>query len=198
MIRAFSPKDISNFPEINILSYPEHNPKEYLFIKRKAFISCVVVIDKKYTILVEQFRPVIQQDTLEVPMGKIDPTDLSPKDALIRELQEECNLFIDDPYYLLVEKDNSTETKKIIFDSIKLKKDKENYLSPGFSNAKQYPFVVEFSTKYDNFLEQLNGFHLLSQESSINLQVQIINKDLIDKLDGISRYLIASYIVFNI
>ncbi|MGL4563308.1 MAG: NUDIX hydrolase [Brevinema sp.] len=194
MIRSFSAEDIADFPNIKILSYPATQPKKYLLIERKPFVSCLVIIDQKYTLLIKQFRPVIQQETLEIPMGKIESYDPSILSATIRELQEECNLFIQENSYLVVKNNKTSVEKHILFSSYQFKADIPNYTSPGFSNSKQYPFTLTLETQSGNFLEDLEGFHLCSQEQNLFVTLAEISPKLVSELEGITKYMVMDYL----
>ncbi|MGL4388423.1 MAG: NUDIX hydrolase [Brevinema sp.] len=201
MIRAFEEKDIPFFPNIKILS-PADSPKNYLLIERKPFVSCLIIIDQKYTILVRQFRPVIQQNTVEMPMGKIEEYDHSTLHAIIRELSEEISLFITadktdkDRAYLSIINSLTKDSKNIIFSSFKFTEEKVNYISPGFSNSKQYPFILELSTHSGDFLKECIGYELYSQENNLIVTVSEISKELMNHLDGLTRFTLISYL-FN-
>jgi ADP-ribose pyrophosphatase len=52
-----------------------------------------IVIDEDNRIgLVSQYRPVIKQQTKEIPAGVLDKDDLTAKEILIEELMEECEI----------------------------------------------------------------------------------------------------------
>ncbi|MGL4394403.1 MAG: NUDIX domain-containing protein [Brevinema sp.] len=194
MIRPFEEKDITSFPNIKILANPELS-KEYLLVERKPFISCFIVIDQKYTIFVEQFRPVINQITTEMPMGKIEETDLSPREATIRELAEEVSLFVDgNKAHLCVLDPKTKEFKDLEFSFYKFTEEKPIYVSPGFSNSKQHPFILELETPKDNFLDQIQGYELCSQESNLTVSFARISEELIDRLEGVTKFMLISYL----
>lgn len=87
--------------------------------------SAVMAINKeKKMLLVKQWREPIEQLTLEIPAGLIDPTDASPLDAMKRELNEEGGYHAD--YW-----------EKVV----------EFYSSPGFTNEKLYLFYCDTLTK---------------------------------------------------
>lgn len=87
--------------------------------------SAVMAINKdKKMLLVKQWREPIEQLTLEIPAGLIDPTDASPLDAMKRELNEEGGYHAD--YW---------------------EKVAEFYSSPGFTNEKLYLFYCDTLTK---------------------------------------------------
>lgn len=85
--------------------------------------AAICINDQKKMLLVEQWREAIKQLTLEIPAGMIDDTDVSPLDAMKRELNEEGGLKAD--YWEQVG---------------------EFYTSPGFSNEKLYLYYCDTLT----------------------------------------------------
>lgn len=51
----------------------------------------IVALDGEELVLVRQTRPVTEEQTLELPSGKIEPGE-TPAEAAARELAEECGL----------------------------------------------------------------------------------------------------------
>ena len=197
MIRNFNPQDIPNFPNIKILSYMKQNnvSKDYLLIERPPFISAFINIDNQYGIFIEQFRPIIDRTTLEIPMGKIEKFDLSVKDALIRELQEECNLFLEEESSFLLVKNIKTEaTTKLTFTNCDIVEESPNFLSPGFSTSQQYPFMISLTSSSEDITAFFEQHKLFSQEIDLKAHIKKLNKDLFDQLDGLSRYYLISFL----
>ena len=54
--------------------------------------AAICINDEKKMLLVTQWREAIKQLTLEIPAGMIDASDVSPLDAMKRELNEEGGL----------------------------------------------------------------------------------------------------------
>ncbi len=193
MIRKFTANDLINYPSIKILEYQKGDyKKEFLLVERKPFVSCLVVINNTYGIFVEQFRPIIDKNTLEIPMGKIEDFDTSPKEALIRELREEINLFLDDQAYLLLKDGN--QTIKLIFDSFNIIEHPSANIAPGFSLSTQYPYTLYLQSDRENLLTTINNFKLFSQEDNIKLHLKKLDESLLSELDGISRYYLMDFL----
>ncbi len=189
MIRKFTAKDLANYPNIKILDYQDGNyKKEFLFVERKPFVSCLVVINNTYGIFVEQFRPIINQNTLEIPMGKLENSE-SPKDALIRELQEEINLFLEEQAFLLLK----GEPQKLIFDDFYIKEHPLANIGTGFSHSTQYPFTVYLHNNREDILTIIDD-HLCSQEDDLKIHIKKLDENLLGELDGLSRYYLMDFL----
>ncbi|MGL5956587.1 MAG: NUDIX domain-containing protein [Brevinema sp.] len=197
MIRHINAQDLPNFPNIKILSHKKNNgqQKDYLLIERPPFVSCFVTINKQYGIFIEQYRPIIAKTTLEMPMGKIEAFESKPQEALIRELKEECNLFLEDNAFILVKENNNI--RRLDFESFELKAYPPNYLSPGFSTSIQHPFILNLqysSGKYDQY-------SLFAQEEDLKVHLKKLSPSLIHELDGASRFYLINFLYeqsFNI
>lgn len=89
-----------------------------------------IIKDKNNRIaLVKQFRPCINQDTLELPAGTCDK-DLPPIDILIEELEEECEI-----------------NKEHIISSTLIQ---EYFMTIGFSDSIIQVYLVELSSEEKN------------------------------------------------
>ena len=63
------------------------------------YCSILAVNNKNEVILVKQFRPAIEKNTIELPGGLVDK-NLNPKKAILKELYEETGYFARKLYYL--------------------------------------------------------------------------------------------------
>ncbi len=63
---------------------------------REAHGVVLPIVDKKSIVLVRVFRPIINDETLELPAGGFSLKKESPEQGLTRELAEETGIFIDD------------------------------------------------------------------------------------------------------
>lgn len=68
--------------------------REKLLIK--GAVAGIVIDEDNRMGLVSQYRPVIQRQTKEIPAGMLDKDGLSPKEIMLEELMEECEIFKDD------------------------------------------------------------------------------------------------------
>jgi 8-oxo-dGTP pyrophosphatase MutT (NUDIX family) len=67
----------------------EQPPGEpYYMLELQDYVAVVAVTPAKEVLLVRQFRPVVRQETLELPSGHVEPGE-SPEEAARRELLEE-------------------------------------------------------------------------------------------------------------
>lgn len=196
MIRPFSIDDISHFPNIKILE-AQHNhkyTKNYLLIERPPFISAFISINHTWGIFVEQFRPIINKTTIEIPMGKMETYENSPHESLIRELQEECNLFLTKKPYLLLKNHGNQELCTLYFEDCHIIQHPSNYLSPGFSTSLQHPFMIELTTQQHDIHHILETHYPFSNEDSLNVYIFKLEEELLQKLDGISRYYLINFL----
>lgn len=92
--------------------------------------AAICINDEKKMLLVTQWREAIKQLTLEIPAGMIDASDVSPLDAMKRELNEEGGL-------------KAEYWEKVA----------EFYTSPGFSNEKLYLFYCDTLSPVANKLD---------------------------------------------
>lgn len=92
--------------------------------------AAICINDEKKMLLVTQWREAIKQLTLEIPAGMIDASDVSPLDAMKRELNEEGGLKAE--YW---------------------EKVGEFYTSPGFCNEKLYLFYCDTLSPVTNKLD---------------------------------------------
>lgn len=76
------------------LYHRDVNGKQYDIIKNFDAVSAVIINEFNEILLVKQFRPSVMDNTLEIPSGCIDIPGESIENCLIREIQEETNLYI--------------------------------------------------------------------------------------------------------
>ncbi|PLS18942.1 hypothetical protein CVD28_00650 [Bacillus sp. M6-12] len=58
----------------------------------KGAVAGIVIDEDNRMGLVSQYRPVIKQQTKEIPAGMLDKEGLTPKEILIEEIMEECEI----------------------------------------------------------------------------------------------------------
>lgn len=58
----------------------------------KSAVGALVIDSKNKMALVRQLRPIANKMTYEIPAGLLDKNGLTPKEVLIEELQEECEI----------------------------------------------------------------------------------------------------------
>lgn len=193
-IRKFMPEDIDKFPQLHILSIKDKSNtiSEHLRIERRDFISCLVIIDNTFSLFVEQFRPIIKRKSLEIPMGKTEKFDLNPEKTAKRELQEECNIFVNENPYILVR--NGLSTRKIFFKECHFDAYQPISLNLEISTCQQYGFLLKLQTQSGDFLSELNEDVLFSNEEKINLKLLPISPELFDKIDFISYLYLIRYL----
>ena len=195
MIRPFTAEDLQHFSSIFVLSSTKKGsvPKDYLLFKRRDYISCLVIIDNRISLLVKQFRPIINMFTMEIPMGKLEENE-SPIDALKRELREECRISIND--LTLTVEDKNCQLCLISFESFEIADLGFIYPSPGFSDVKNFRFVVKLYTKNNNIEELLAHYQLISEEQDLEITARSIH-DLPKWEDvcGISKLSLYEYLI---
>ncbi|MBI3757573.1 MAG: NUDIX hydrolase [Deltaproteobacteria bacterium] len=89
------------------------NGKPYYRINAPDGVIVLAVTEKNKIILVRQFRPALNQYTLELPCGSIDPTE-SSQEAAVRELYEETGYLCHEwsclgPGRIMMNRNNSRE-----------------------------------------------------------------------------------------
>lgn len=68
-------------------------------LKLADYVAVVAVTTEGRMILVRQFRPAVEQETLELPSGLVDSAE-SPEAAALRELEEETGYTVPRLYHL--------------------------------------------------------------------------------------------------
>lgn len=196
MVRKFTAEDIIHFPEVQILQHKRSNGtyKDYLIIKRKDFISCFVTIDHHIGIFVEQYRPIIKQKTFEVPMGKIEVSDPSRDHTVHRELAEEINLILQPHPHIIVKNRKNGTISHLYFLEWKLKYLGFEYPSPGFSDYKNYRYILQLMTSNRNFHQLTEKYELFSQEPQLKVVSRPLNEALFDEICGITRHYLTDFL----
>lgn len=196
MVRKFTAEDIIHFPEVQILQHKRSNGtcKDYLMIKRKDFISCFVTIDNSVGIFIEQLRPIIKQKTLEVPMGKIEPSDPSHDHTVYRELAEEINLILQECPYITAKNRKTSAISQLYFSEWKLEYLGFEYPSPGFSDYKNHRYILQLLTIDQNFHELTEQYDLFSREPQLKVISRLLNDDLFDEICGITRHYLTDFL----
>ena len=76
-------------PWFQILSKTmRHGEDPYYSLKLPDYVSVVALTDDERVLIVRQYRPAVERDTLELPSGLVDPGE-TPEAAARRELLEE-------------------------------------------------------------------------------------------------------------
>jgi ADP-ribose pyrophosphatase len=60
----------------------------YYSLKLPDYVSVVAITDEERVLIVRQYRPAVERDTLELPSGLVDPGE-TPEESARRELLEE-------------------------------------------------------------------------------------------------------------
>lgn len=71
---------------------PNHETSEREIIRHPGAVGILALIDERRALLVRQWRAPLGKETLEIPAGKLEPTDTSPLATAKRELNEELGL----------------------------------------------------------------------------------------------------------
>ncbi|MGL5721031.1 MAG: NUDIX hydrolase [Brevinema sp.] len=195
MIRPFTASDLAHFSGISVLTYAKKGgvAKDYLLFKRRDFISCLVIIDDHLALLVKQFRPIINSDTIEIPMGKLEENE-TPIEALHRELLEECGLSLSN--LTLTVKDKNNHAHPISFKSHVLTELGFVYPSPGFSDVKNFRFILKLFTHQGNIEELLKNYQLFSEESDLSIfSLPIHDISAWENVSGISKLSLYEYLI---
>lgn len=97
-------------------------------IEHNGAVAMVVITSDKDVVLVKQFRYCHGMSLIELPAGKINPEDASPKDAAIRELSEETGIEAEGIIELgVIDASSAYSTEKIYL-----------YAMTGLSRGKQH------------------------------------------------------------
>jgi 8-oxo-dGTP pyrophosphatase MutT (NUDIX family) len=67
---------------------PTDGSSPFFAVQPRDYCSVLAITADDQLVLVEQFRPIIERWTLELPSGTVDPGE-SPEAAMVRELSEE-------------------------------------------------------------------------------------------------------------
>ena len=120
-----------NFISVSVetVNLPNGKTASRELVDHRPAAAAICINNEKKMLLVTQWREAVKQLTLEIPAGMIDVTDVSPLDAMKRELNEEGGLKAE--YW---------------------EKVSEFYTSPGFCNEKLYLFYCDTLSQVENKL----------------------------------------------
>ena len=68
------------------------NNNNYDILIQKNAVAALILDKKNKYLLVEQFRPALMKNTLEIPAGIMDKKNLSPIQTMLQELKEEAKI----------------------------------------------------------------------------------------------------------
>lgn len=70
-------------------AHPQRGQKDFFILEAPNWVNIIPLTDKEEVVMVRQFRHGINDFTVEVPGGMVDPDDPDPRDAARREMIEE-------------------------------------------------------------------------------------------------------------
>lgn len=70
-------------------AHPQRGQKDFFILEAPNWVNIIPLTDKDEVVMVRQFRHGIEDFTVELPGGMVDPDDPDPKDAARREMIEE-------------------------------------------------------------------------------------------------------------
>ncbi len=97
-----------------IIVLPDLNRAEREIVEGRSAVAILALTERNKVLFVEQYRPAIRKNLLEIPAGIVEDNE-NPIEAAFRELEEETG-----------------------YKAEKMEKLVEYYTSPGFSNTKVY------------------------------------------------------------
>lgn len=112
------------------LRLPNNRVVDWTFTGRRDAVGVVALLDEETIILVRQYRPAVNMETLEIPAGLLEEGEC-PKEAALRELEEETG-----------------------YRAKKIEKIYEYFISPGMSDGKFYLYYVEDLEKVGQHLDE--------------------------------------------
>jgi ADP-ribose pyrophosphatase len=121
-----------------------YNEKYYEAVDAPDAAAIVAVYDEKI-ILVDQYRPVLNRRTIELPAGLIEEGE-EPEKAIIRELEEEAGYLAKNTFHLLT-----------------------YYHAPGYSTGRTYLFYSNHLIKTKQLEREKIEVLTVSQEEVLNL-----------------------------
>jgi len=69
---------------------------EFFVLEAGDWVNIIPVTSSGDVVLIRQYRHGVEDFTLEIPGGMVDPTDASPRDAATREMLEETGYGVDE------------------------------------------------------------------------------------------------------
>jgi len=70
-------------------AHPHRGQKDFFILEAPNWVNIIPLTDKEEVVMVRQFRHGIEDFTVELPGGMVDPDDHDPRDAARREMIEE-------------------------------------------------------------------------------------------------------------
>lgn len=80
--------------EVHTVSLPNGETSKRELINHRGAVAILALTKDNEVILVEQYRKAIEEVTLEIPAGKLEPGESNKKLSAIRELQEETGYVV--------------------------------------------------------------------------------------------------------
>ncbi len=77
-------------------AHPHRGQREFFVLEAPNWVNIIPLTGKDEVVMVRQFRHGIENFTVELPGGMVDPDDRDPKDAARREMIEECGYDADE------------------------------------------------------------------------------------------------------
>ena len=112
------------------LKLPNNRIVNWTFTGKRDAVGVVAVFDDDTMLLVRQYRPAVNMETLEIPAGLLEENEI-PIAAALRELEEETG-----------------------YRAGKIEKICEYFTSPGISDGKFYLYYAENLVKTEQHLDQ--------------------------------------------
>ena len=81
-------KRVFETPWFSVVEAPQPAGDPYYMLTLPDYVTVVALTSSRHLLLVRQYRPVVEQETIELPSGHVE-THESPEDAARRELLEE-------------------------------------------------------------------------------------------------------------
>lgn len=115
--------------KIETVELPDKKYSKREIIEHPNGVGIIPILNDKSMIMVKQYRKAVEKIMLEIPAGILDVNE-EPRDAALRELEEETGYYANELKYML-----------------------EFYVSPGYSNEKIYLFLAEDLEKGEPMLD---------------------------------------------